>query len=252
MRGTMAKAIAALAAVLVPASRGGASADERPTLHLPHVADFELTGDGGAPAWNAASWIELVPIDGGGESYRTRAKLLWSERGIYVLVDNEDRKLSNTALGDNDDLFKEDVVEAFFWPDETQRLYFEYELSPLGAELPLLVPNDGQDFLGWLPWRYFGDRRPRRAVKVRGGEQQPGAAVSGWSAEFSIPFALLRALQNCPPQPGTRWRGNVYRIDYDGGRQALYAWSPRVGHSFHNFQEFGTFVFDGDATKTQR
>jgi hypothetical protein len=58
--------------------------------------------------------------------------------------------------GDFLDLWNEDVVEAFFWTDESNPIYFEYELSPLNYELPILVPNNKGKFLGWLPWHYEG------------------------------------------------------------------------------------------------
>jgi hypothetical protein len=69
------------------------------------------------------------------------------------------------------------------------------------------------------------------------------APVEGWMAEFFIPFALLRGLGNVPPKPGTAWRGNIYRIDYDAAPPSHWAWSPITGPSFHNFREFGTLVF---------
>ena len=43
---------------------------------------------------------------------------------------------------DFEDIFNEDVVEAFFWPEESSVIYFEYELSPYNYELPILVACD--------------------------------------------------------------------------------------------------------------
>ena len=34
----------------------------------------------------------------------------------------------------------------FLWPDERDQLYFEYEISPLGYELPIIVPNLARNF----------------------------------------------------------------------------------------------------------
>ena len=135
------------------------------------------------------------------------------------------------------------MIEAFFWPDERQRLYFEYELSPLGRELPLLVPNHRGAFMGWAPWHYAGGRRVRRATAVRGGPAEPGAAVTGWSAEFFLPFALLAGLGNVPPVAGTRWRANLCRIDHDGGARRLSSWADGTGGSFHAIEAFNTLVF---------
>jgi hypothetical protein len=206
------------------------------------VDDFELDGRGSAPAWNAAPWLAILPIMGT-STVGTRAKILYSQTGIYCLFDCEDHLLACTNLRDNDALWNEDVVEAFFWPEESQHLYLEYELSPLGVELPLLVSNSGDAFMGWLPWQYTGDRRVRRATAVRGGAKAPGAAVTGWSAEFFIPFMLLTGLRNVPPAPGTRWRANFYRIDYDKSEQTLFAWATSINNSFHDLQQFGAIAF---------
>ena len=53
---------------------------------------------------------------------------------------------------------------------------------------------------------------------------------------------MLRPLQNVPPKPGTRWRLNVYRMDYDEGKRAQWDWAP-VGNSFHEFEKFGELLF---------
>jgi hypothetical protein len=184
----------------------------------------------------------VLPIKGISTAL-TQAKIVYSSAGIYCLFDCQDHLLMCSDLKDHDDLWNEDVVEAFFWPDESQPLYFEYELSPLGMELPLLIPNNKGDFMGWSPWHYTGDRRCRRATTVRGGAKAPGAMVTGWSAEFFIPFALMRGLRNVPPTAGTKWRANFYRIDYDGNEQTLFAWATDVRNTFHDLENFGTITF---------
>jgi hypothetical protein len=209
---------------------------------LKRVEDFAVDGTGEASAWQSADWLAILPIIGPSTA-DTRMKAVYSSTGIYCLFDCEDDLLYCTALKDNDDLWTEDVVEAFFWPDEARPLYFEYELSPLGMELPLMVPNNAGAFMGWIPWHYAGDRRCRRATAIRGGSKTSMAGISGWSAEFFIPFALLRGLRNVPPAPGTRWRANFYRIDHDRNGETYFAWRP-IAKSFHEFDKYGTIVFE--------
>ena len=57
-----------------------------------------------------------------------------------------DSAIVSTMKGDFLDLWHEDVVEAFFWTDERVPVYFEYELSPLNYELPIMVPNYDGNF----------------------------------------------------------------------------------------------------------
>jgi len=171
--------------------------------------------------------------------------MLYSSHGLYVLMDAEDQKLSVTDKRDFDDLWTEDVFEFFLWPDERWPVYFEYEISPLARELVLLVPNFGSHAksYGWRPWKYEDERKVEKAVSVRGGTVKPGATVTGWTAEVFVPYALLRPLQNVPPTPGTTWRANVYRCDYDDNRPVAWKWSP-TGESFHDYENFGMLVFE--------
>jgi hypothetical protein len=215
----------------------------RKQMRVKRTDDFTITGKGDAAAWAAVPWTVLAKRPGPGPERRTRAKMLYSSTGLYVLMDAEDRRLTATIRKDFLDLWKEDVLEVFLWPDERHPLYFEYEISPLGYELPILIPNFDGEFLGWRPWHYEGSRLIRKAVTITGGPQKPGAAIESWKAEFFIPYELLKPLQNVPPQAGSRWRANFYRMDYDNGQASAWDWA-RVGPSFHEYQKFGDLIFE--------
>jgi predicted TIM-barrel fold metal-dependent hydrolase len=215
----------------------------RRELRVRATKDFELTGDGAAEAWKKAEWEPLHRRTEAGSDYQTRIKVLYSEKGLYILMDATDRKITATNTEDFADLWKEDVFEVFLWTDERDSLYFEYEISPLNVELPILIPNLEGKFLGWRPWHYEGNRKIRKATSAVGGSVKSGAAVKGWKAEVFIPYELLTPLRNVPPRSGTRWRANFYRMDYDDGKTASWDWA-RVGPSFHEFQKFGTLVFE--------
>jgi hypothetical protein len=224
-----------------PGTVGGPSS--LPVLHVQRTDDFELTGDGHAAAWKKAGWEPLHRRGQNGLPYEARFKVLYSRTGLYALMSGTDRKLTATFTKDFEDLWTEDVFELFLWPDENQTVYFEYEISPLGTELPILVPNIGKKFLGWRPWHYEGSRTTRRATTITGGTKRSGAIITGWTAEMFIPYELLAPLANVPPQDGTRWRANFYRVDHDDGKRTSWDWS-RVGPSFHEFKKYGTLIFD--------
>lgn len=213
-----------------------------PVYRVPRVADFELTGRPDAEAWRAAPWAALQVCGGKTHPYDAQFKAAYSATGVYVLLSGADRKLTATLQQDDLDLWKEDVFEIFLWPDARDAVYFEYELSPLGFELPLLLTNIGGQRQGWRPWHYEGGRKIRKVASVQGGAQQSGAAIAGWTAEVFIPYALLKPLRQVPPQPGSEWRANFYRMDYDEGTCG-WNWAP-VGGSFHEIEKFGTLVFE--------
>lgn len=240
-----------IAAVLVTTAAmvtRGVRADELPAPELPrhivkHCDDFIVSGTGEADAWQRTDWVLLNQRPGGKHDYTARFKMLYSSKGVYVLFDGTDRLLTATLTEDFQDLWNEDVFECFFWTDDKHPVYFEYEISPLGHELPILVPNLNGRFLGWRPWHYEGDRRVQKKVSATGGSNTTMAAVQGWTAEVFIPYELLKPLQNVPPRSGTQWRANFYRVDYDDDKVTAWDWA-RVGPSFHEFKGFGTLVFE--------
>ncbi|NUR53108.1 MAG: carbohydrate-binding family 9-like protein [Acidobacteria bacterium] len=215
---------------------------ERPRVTAKPTDDFDVTGSGDHPAWRQAEWTTLRRRQSDGHPYDTRFKVLYSKTGLYFLIDGTDRTLTATMSEDFMDLWNEDVFEVFLWTDERYPVYFEYEISPLNRELAILVPNFGGRFLGWRPWHYDGNRLIKKATAVVGGAKESNASIQGWRAELFIPYAVLQPLQNVPPAAGTRWRLNVYRMDYDGGRRTQWDWAP-VGNSFHEFEKFGDLLF---------
>lgn len=103
--------------------------------------------------------------------------------------------------------------------------------------MPILVPNIKGTYLGWRPWHFEGSRKTQHAAKIN---SEDGKIVS-WTAEFYIPFLLLKPLSNSFPVPGSRWRANFYRIDYDND---ILEWSWLETNSiFHSYKKFGTILF---------
>ena len=107
-----------------------------------------ISGDGTAGNWKSEKWVILPKHEGKGPAYETKMKILYSDSGIYCLYYCQDSVLTSTLKKDFSDLYDEDVVEVFFWPDENIPVYFEYEVSPYNYELPLLVPNIKGKFYG--------------------------------------------------------------------------------------------------------
>lgn len=209
--------------------------------------DFTVTGDGESSNWKAADWIAITEQESSStKKLTTRVKILYSSLGIYFLFQCEDQKLSATLLKDNTALFKEDVIEVFLWPDQSVPIYFEYELSPLNYELPILVLNMNGRTQGWLPWHYEGKRKIQHATSVHGGDKKSNASVKSWTAEIFMPFSILGPLVASPPKSGTAWRANLYRIDYDEG-YTTWTWQKTtkgIGGNFHEYKKFGTLVFE--------
>lgn len=224
----------------MPASKSQTPADE--ILKIIKCDDFQVSGDGQNSQWSAVTWVNALPLRENKQPFTTRFKLMYSSKGIYVLAECEDKIISTSYNIDQGDIWNGDVFEVFLQTDPENPLYFEYEINPLNAELVILVPNLNGDFFGWSPWHYEGDRKVQKAVTIQGGQPVEGGKINSWTVELFFPFALFKALKNVPPVSGTIWKGNFYRMDYDGGERKLWAWKP-VGKTFHEYQKFGTLLF---------
>lgn len=217
------------------------------TLIIKKTSDFKVNGEGSAANWASASWFDITVQNGPkqtkpGKQFPTKAKIMYSEKGIYFLFDCTDKRLTSTIMEDFGLLFKEDVVEVFLWPDTAIPIYLEYEVSPLNYELAILVPNLKGGNTGWKPWHY-DERNKVQHETSASGQKKSMAAVEGWKAEFFIPYALMNPIIPTTPKSGTQWKGNFYRIDYDDAETAYYSWQKTSG-SFHDFKKFGTLIFE--------
>jgi len=218
-------------------------AQSLPQIYVPRVQDFVISGEGTNEIWNAIDWSQLQEREGE-SGWKTEFKVAYSDSGIYFLFTCEDEKITATFEKDYEKLWTEDVVEIFLWPDEQYPLYFEYELSPLNYELPLLISrmNGTHKSWGWVPWQYQ-ERKVVHKTSAYGGEKKSGEMIMKWTAELFIPFELLTHFSNTPPGPDTRWRANMYRVDYDNEEEKLWSWSP-FRTNFHDYENFGVLIFE--------
>ena len=250
------KGIIAVTVLFIAAMADAQVNNSGPVLKVAKTTDFTVTGEGGNNNWNNSSWQTIterntsllqqnkwnIPADKARNTlhYSTQFKILYSDKGIYCLYECEDSTITATLTEDYANLYDEDVVEAFFWPDTTTSLYFEYELSPLNYELPILILNNKGNTMGWKPWQYSDGRKIIHAIHINKNANAGGRF--SWTAELFIPFALLSPMNNVPPQKGTQWRANFYRIDYD--KNAAYSSWQLTQSSYHDYKNFGTIEFN--------
>ncbi len=215
-----------------------------PSIEIPRTRDYVLAKGALSASWENLPWVSLQPLKHETRPVpATRMKMQYSETALYVLVEASTQTLQCTIEEDNAPLYKEDVVEVFVMPDPWQRVYLEYEVSPLGYDLTLRVANHMGMFAGYQPWQMPEEQRIEKQVVVQGGPAESGACVSGWIMEIKIPFALFGPVAVVPPTAGTVWYGNVCRIDTEEGERTHLAWSVPSGESFHDYARFGELQF---------
>ena len=176
--------------------------------------------------------VELVPVSfknaltGAEPRLRTALRLGLRDGALLARFDARDQGIVATLTARDAPLWKEDVVEVFLSPFDPARVYYEFEVNPLGAlfdarvESPNLVRGTMRVETGW--------RCPGFSARVRRSE-------SRWTTLLRIPLALLAAAG-----PSPHWRANFYRIDR-GDPDEFSAWSPTFADppDFHVPERFG-------------
>ena len=208
--------------------------------------DFTIDGKGSAAEWNKTEWQMFTKISKEGVQYESKSKILYSEKGIYVLFSGEDKKITTKDYKDYEEIYEGDVFEVFFHPKPDQPQYFEYEINHLGKELTLTLARTKGNTVAWSPWHYEYNKRQiiQRKVNIVGGNSEIGAAIKSWTAELFFPNAIFALMPGTPPQSGDTWNANLCRIDYDSGKELEWSWSPEIKSSFHELEHFRSIKFE--------
>ncbi len=201
-----------------------------PVAHAARI-DEDFEPNALHPAWESASPVRLEysSLDATARpEMATEVRLLWTREHLYLrytcpftelTVFDPPRKEERPGLWDRD------VVEAFIGahPDRPPR-YLEFEVAPNGEQLDLKIDLPDKD-LEWSSGFVS-------AVEV-------DDAAKRWIAVLRIPLASFDAPL---PEPGTRWRMNLYRCDR--ANDAFLSWRAVLRATFHTPERFGILQFD--------
>ena len=222
-----------------------------------------VTGRGDDPAWASADWTDdFVDIEGDAKPrprFRTRAKLLWDDRFLYVHAELEEPHVWATLTERNSVVFHDNDFEVFIDPDGDGANYYEFEVNALNTvwELTLVkrYTHGGPAVHGTnLPGLVS-------AVHVDGTLNDPTDTDRGWSVEIAFPFAgLAKHGGRTPPRPDDVWRVNFSRVQWTHGiidgryvkppREQVpednWVWSPQGLIDMHQPEHWGYLTFDGE------
>jgi carbonic anhydrase/acetyltransferase-like protein (isoleucine patch superfamily)/bifunctional DNA-binding transcriptional regulator/antitoxin component of YhaV-PrlF toxin-antitoxin module len=199
-----------------------------------------------------AGWVgvprlsSLVHSNGSGSpAQATELRACWDDRHLYVSFACKDTEIWANFENRDDPLYEEEVVELFLCPTGDLRHYFELEVSPANVLFDAKVFNPEGDRAIMLVDREWNGSGIRSAVRVSGTLNDRSSPDIGWIVEIAVPFADL-GLPG-PPEPGTVWRANFYRIER-GEVTEFTAWSPTYKEpaDFHVPSCFGELVFVDD------
>ncbi len=262
-------AVAAAGLLATRASPRGAGAPEvvvpveyvPPRCYVCYRAGGPVTVDGRLEeaAWQAVPWSEAFgDIEGErrpAPRYRTRMKMLWDDRCLYIAAELEEPHVWATLTKHDSVIFHDNDFEVFLDPDGDSHLYAELELNALNTTWDLLLPRPYKDGGKALDaWEITG---LRTAVHVDGTLNDPSDADRGWTVEIAWPWQGLKELtaRPVPPRDGDQWRINFSRVEWDhevvGGKyrkvpgrpEHNWVWSPQGVIDMHRPERWGYLQF---------
>jgi hypothetical protein len=252
------KRVVIMALALVAAVFPAFCADEKkeddpnkpPTYNCKRIEkEITLTGKLDDPLWKTAEVVELVDAATGiRKGYHTKARMLWSQKYLYVGFECEDEYVWGTLTKRDEELYMEEVVEIFVCPTGKIRQYYEIEVSPLNTILDTFVLNGkSEKNRRWDNFHTFFDYDFTGMItKVHvDGELNKVGGAKGWSVEMAIPFAALIGNDTAVPAVDDEWRMNLLRVDMPETKvYGQFSWSPiMVAADFHRPWRFGYLKF---------
>ncbi|MBV9529191.1 carbohydrate-binding family 9-like protein, partial [Sphingomonas sp.] len=220
-----------------------------------------MDGHLGHKQWAAAPWTEdFIDIEGLAKpSLRTRVKMLWDARCLYIGAEMVEPQLWATLTERDSVIFHDNDFEVFLDPDGDNHNYVEFEMNALNTVWDLLLPKPYRD--GGPAVDAFNIEGLRTGVKLFGQLNRPTVPSSrgfqGWTATIAIPWKALRPVAGTrlPPRDGDRWRINFSRVEWDlevaDGKYVKiqnrpehnWVWSPQWAINMHRPETWGFLEF---------
>lgn len=204
------------------------------------------------PAWRAAPWTDAF-VDIAGDAapaprFRTRAKLLWDERYLYVAAELEEPDVRATLTRHDSVIFHDNDFEVFLNPTGDTLNYFEFEINALNTGWDLFLPK---------PYRRGGRADNsweipglRTAVAIDGTLNDARDRDRGWTVEIAFPWTAFRERSGAArPKPGDVWRINFSRVEWPsrdkvaGQKEDNWVWSPQGEINMHIPERWGFVKF---------
>lgn len=181
----------------------------------------------------------VVHNSGAKATQKTYVSLSWNNENLYIAYRSEDSKIVGLHQEKDSQIYQtDDLVEIFIDPDGDGENYVEIGINAFSTNYDLLIECISPACGGW---------KTSTAFTVLGMESVSKITPEGFCTEIKIPFSSLEKIKNGnfkKPKIGTRWKGNIFRIDF-GNQNDYLAITAYNGSQFgfHQPEQFKTFEF---------
>lgn len=169
----------------------------------------------------------------------TYVSLSWDNANVYLAYKSKDSKIIGSEKKKDAQLFKtDDLVELFLDPDGDSQNYIEIGVNAFSSNYDMIIHCVSPSCGGW---------NTDISLDILGIKTASKITTDGYNVEIMIPFSSLTSIKDSGftiPVVGTKWKGNLFRIDYGNATEYL-AISPygALGYGFHQPEQFKTFEF---------
>lgn len=204
-----------------------------------------------ASNWDRAPWRRLPELtldhamgEKPAHQPRVAAKLGWDADALYVIFRVEDRYVRAVAREHQQTVCTDSCVEYFFCPGEdVTKGYFNLEVNCGGT---MLFNFQEKPRRNPVPVA-IADLRQILVNRSMPHIVDPEIAEPvTWFVECRVPFSILEHYTAFTlPEPGSRWRANLYKCADSTSHPHWLTWSPidRPRPDFHVPDQFGTLIF---------
>jgi len=188
----------------------------------PPPPHFECAHRTGAPIMidgvpDEQAWRDCAPITDfrlfktlGKPTEKTTLRICYDETYLYALFECTDPDIYVLHQERDGKLWESDAVELFFWPDDSNPIYYEFEVGPANAVFDARFVNTGSgDFQRWAQWNC----EIRTATRVRGTVNDWKDRDDGYTVEIAIPLKAFAETTWDKPLPGQTWKFAAVRVD---------------------------------------
>jgi hypothetical protein len=217
-----------------------ATAQQLPIYEVARVTNaIKIDGQLRERAWADTKLVGafLNNRDGSQNPLTTEARVLYDDRFLYFAFRAVDNNVWATMKRRDEHLWLEEVVEVFLQANPAIPNYVELEVNPLGAMLDIYLLDTRKP----LHYESWNSEKLQWAVRVA-GKVDGKDGDSEWTCEIALPLEDIATATHLPPQPGDRWRMNLFRVD-KLPKVAELAWSPTLQDDFHVLPRLGEIVF---------
>jgi hypothetical protein len=196
--------------------------------------------DGDLSDWKTPFIGPFVIHDSGLKATQgTYVSLLWDNENLYVAYLNKDSKIVGSEKSNDNQMFNtDDLVELFIDPDGDSQNYIEIGANAFSSNYDMIIHCVSPSCGGW---------DTDISLDITGMKTASKITTDGYNVEIKIPFSSLTSIKDsgfATPVVGTKWKGNLFRIDY-GNETEYLAISPYDGSKFgfHQPEQFKVFEF---------